>query len=194
MVVLDTADDWRWWIDSWQYVLDAAEITSDDTIMMAFSFGPFIGFWSANDAATARGCLVLPGGGMNSLSRLELMRNADATALFCTPSYALHLAEVAAQHSIDTRAVGIRRLVLAGEPGGSVPSIRERIENSWDAKVLDHSGASEVGPWGYGDLAGRGLYVLETEFIPELISVETNEKVWIGDKKIKKLINRAKYN
>ena len=51
LAVLDTADDWRWWIECWQYVLDAAEVTADDRVLMAFSFGPFIGFWSAYDAA-----------------------------------------------------------------------------------------------------------------------------------------------
>ncbi|MCH8923417.1 MAG: hypothetical protein IIA67_09760, partial [Planctomycetes bacterium] len=64
MVVLDTADDWRWWIDAWQFVLDAADLQPGDRAMMAFSFGPFIGFWSAYDAAAARGLLVVPGGGM----------------------------------------------------------------------------------------------------------------------------------
>ena len=173
LVVLDTADDWIWWTDCWQHVLDAAEIDASDRLMMAFSFGPFVGFWSAFDAAVARGCLVVPGGGMNSLARLELLRTSRATALFCTPSYALHLAEVAAEHKIQTTSLPIRRLVLAGEPGGSVPAIRQRIEEAWDAQVIDHCGASEVGPWGCGNAEGGGLYVLESHFIAEFRSLET---------------------
>ena len=94
MVVLDTADDWQWWIECWQYVLDAAEITADDRVLMAFSFGPFIGFWSAYDALADRGCLLVPTGGVNTLGRLELARMSRATVVCCTPSYALHLAEV----------------------------------------------------------------------------------------------------
>ncbi|MEX2558758.1 MAG: phenylacetate--CoA ligase family protein, partial [Pirellulales bacterium] len=101
LTVLDTADDWQWWIDCWQYVLDAAEVTSSDRVMMAFSFGPFIGFWSAYDAASSRGCLMIPGGGMNTLSRIELLRASQATVVCCTPSYALHMAELAAQRQID---------------------------------------------------------------------------------------------
>ena len=96
LVVLDTAEDWQWWIACWHYILDAAGVTHEDVAVMAFSFGPFIGFWSAHDAAIARGCLVVPGGGMNSLARLELLRTSQATVVFCTPSYALHLAEVGA--------------------------------------------------------------------------------------------------
>jgi phenylacetate-CoA ligase len=173
LVVLDTVDDWQWWIECWQYVLDAAEINAEDRLLMAFSFGPFIGFWSAYEAAVARGCLVVPGGGMKTLSRLELLRTSRATAVFCTPSYALHMAEVAADHQIDVAALPVRRLVLAGEPGGSVPAIRQRIEAAWEAQVVDHCGATEVGAWGYGDPAGRGLYVLESEFIAEFLSLQT---------------------
>lgn len=172
LTVLDTADDWQWWLECWDYILDAAGITAADRVFMAFSFGPFVGFWSAFDAVVHRGCLVVPGGGLNTLGRLDLMRSSQCTALFCTPSYALHLAEVGAHHQIDTRELGIKRLVLAGEPGGSMPEIRSRIEEAWQAEVLDHAGATEVGPWGFGDAAGTGLHVTESEFYAEFLSVE----------------------
>src|SRR5690606_19420765 len=84
LIVLDTADDWQWWVNCWQHTLDVAQVTSDDRAMMAFSFGPFIGFWSAHDAVVARGCLVAPGGGMSTLARLDLMRSSGATVVFCT--------------------------------------------------------------------------------------------------------------
>lgn len=172
LTVLDTAEDWQWWLECWEYVLDAAGITAADRVFMAFSFGPFVGFWSAFDAVVHRGCLVIPGGGLNSLGRLDLLRASQATAVFCTPSYALHLAEVGANNQIDTRELGIRRLVLAGEPGGSTAEIRARIQEAWQADVLDHAGATEVGPWGYGDTNGSGLHVTETEFFAEFLSVE----------------------
>lgn len=181
MVVLDTDEDWQWWIDSWQFVLDAAELTEQDRVFMAFSFGPFIGFWSANDAVAARGSLVIPGGGLSTLSRLELIRSTQTTALFCTPTYALHLAEVAAENQIDIAATDVRRIVVAGEPGGSVPAIRERLETTWNAKVIDHSGATEIGPWGYADSEARGLHVNESEFIAEFLSVETGELASEGE-------------
>jgi phenylacetate-CoA ligase len=181
MAVLDTADDWRWWIDCWQYVLDAAEITPDDRVLMAFSFGPFIGFWSAYDALAERGCMLVPTGGVNTLGRLELARTSRATVVCCTPSYALHLAEVGAQHKLDVGSLGLRRLILAGEPGGSVPAVRERIESLWQAKVLDHCGATEVGPWGYGDLASTSVRVIESEFIVEFHSLATGTSAAEGE-------------
>jgi phenylacetate-CoA ligase len=173
IAVLDTLDDWSWWIDTWQYVLDAAELGSEDRVFMAFSFGPFIGFWAAHEAAVARGSLVIPGGGLSTLARLELIQSNGVTALFCTPSYALHMAEVASQNQIDTASLDVRRIVVAGEPGGSIPAVRDRIEAAWNARVIDHAGASEVGAWGYADAEGRGLHVVESEFIAEFLSVET---------------------
>jgi phenylacetate-CoA ligase len=167
--VLDTAEDWKWWKYVWQFVLDAAEVSAADRVVMAFSFGPFIGFWSAYDACVERGALVAPTGGMSSLARLELIVNLRANYVFCTPSYALRLADVAAEHNIDLAASAVRYLVVAGEPGGSIPAVRQRIENAWQAQVIDHSGASEIGPWGYADRERRGLHVNESEFIAEFL-------------------------
>jgi phenylacetate-CoA ligase len=181
LVVLDTNDDWPWWLGCWQYVLDAAKINSSDTVFLAFSFGPFIGFWSAYEAAAARGCLVVPAGGMSTRARLDLIERSASTAVFCTPSYALHMAEVAEDHKFDLRKLGVRVLVLAGEPGASTPAVRARIEQAWDAGVIDHTGASEVGPWGYGDFTGEGVHVLEAEFIAEFLSVETGEPAAEGE-------------
>jgi phenylacetate-CoA ligase len=181
LVVLDTAEDWQWWLDSFEFVLDAARMTPGDCAFMAFSFGPFIGFWSAFEASARRGCLVVPGGGMNTLARLELIRTSQSTIVFCTPSYALHMAEVASQRQIDVAALDVRTLILAGEPGGSLPSVRDRIEQAWQATTIDHAGATEVGPWGYADQSRRGVHVLETEFIAEFHSVETGRPAAEGE-------------
>jgi phenylacetate-CoA ligase len=179
--VLDTAEDWQWWIDCWNYVLDAAGVTHEDVALMAFSFGPFVGFWSAHDAVIARGALVVPGGGMNTLARLELLRTSQASVVFCTPSYALHMAEVALARQIDVGALAVRVLVLAGEPGGSIPAVRRRIEDAWQARVFDHAGATEVGPWGFADSDFAGLHVTESQFIAEFLSVETGRLAQQGE-------------
>ncbi|MBX7167248.1 MAG: phenylacetate--CoA ligase family protein [Pirellulales bacterium] len=181
LVVLDTARDWQWWIGCWQHVLDAAGLAPSDRVLLAFSFGPFIGLWSAFDALVERGCLVVPGGGQSTLARLELLRSSRATALVCTPSYALHMAEVAAGRKIDLAGLPVEKLVLTGEPGASVPGIRQRIAAAWDAAVFDHGGATEIGPWGFPDDRGRGLHVLETEFLAEFLSVETGKPADEGE-------------
>lgn len=181
LVVLDTADDWQWWLDGWQFVLDAAGIDSHARVLLAFSFGPFIGFWSAFDAVAQRGALTIPTGGLSTLARLEAIRTTGATAVFCTPSYALHMAETARNERIDLRATSVRTIVVAGEPGGSVPAIRERIERAWGARVVDHAGASEVGPWGFADSRARGLYINEGLFLPEFVEPATGRPAAPGD-------------
>lgn len=181
LIVLDTADDWRWWIDAWQYVLDAARVTPNDRVLLAFSFGPFIGFWSAFDALTARGSLVIPGGGLGSLARIELIRLANVTTLLCTPTYALRLAEVAIENHINLAALSVDKIIVAGEPGGSIAATCHRIETAWGAHVVDHGGATEVGPWGFADADGRGLHVNEAHFLAEFISVETGHPAHEGE-------------
>ena len=178
MVVLDTQNDWNWWMEAWQYVLDSADLTSDDRVLMAFSFGPFIGFWSAFDAVAERGAMVIPTGAMTSLARLELIQSTAASVVFCTPSYAIHLAQVAEENGIRLadHAKSVKRIVVAGEPGGSIPTTKAKIESAWAAEVVDHCGASEVGPWGFACPGGngaddQGIFVNEAEFIAEFIPV-----------------------
>ncbi|MBS0208424.1 MAG: phenylacetate--CoA ligase family protein [Planctomycetes bacterium] len=181
LVTLDTAEDWHWWLGCWQYVLDAADVTAEDTVLLAFSFGPFVGFWSAFEAAEQRGCLVIPCGGMNTQQRIELIRSSGASVLLCTPSYALRLAEVAGERGIRPSDLKVRKLILAGEPGGSIPAMRKRIGEAWNARVIDHGGASEVGPWGYADRGDSGLHIMESEFIAEFLSVETGRPASEGE-------------
>ncbi len=175
MVILDTAEDWQWWLAAWQYVLDASGIQADDRIMMAFSFGPFIGFWSAHDACLQRGCMVIPCGGMSTAARIDLIQSAKPTVLFSTPSYALHMADDAANRGIDLVGSSIRQVFVAGEPGGSVPAIRTKIESAFGAQVMDHAGATEVGPWGFGSRDGQAIHVIESEFIAEFLPWESGQ-------------------
>ena len=181
MIVLDTDLDWQWWLEGWQYVLDVAQLEASDRVVMAFSFGPFIGFWSAFDAAAERGALVVPTGAMSTLARLELISSIQATAIFCTPSYALHMAQVGLENKIELGSSAVKKIIVAGEPGGSIDSIRAQIENAWQANVIDHSGATEVGPWGFGDSTGRGIHVNQALFYPEFISIETGQPADAGE-------------
>ncbi len=167
--VFDTSEDWRWWIESWQYVLDAAGVTAGDRALMAFSFGPFIGFWSAADALFHRGAMVIPAGGLSTAARLEMLRDCRGTVVCATPTYALHMAQAAHEQGWNLQDSDVRVLIVAGEPGGSLPEVRRRLEFAWGAHVLDHAGATEVGPWGYGTMNGEGLHVNEAEFIAEFL-------------------------
>ncbi|MED4785007.1 hypothetical protein [Brevibacillus choshinensis] len=147
--VLDTKESWDWWQDCWLEVLRSAGVTSNDRLFLAFSFGPFIGFWAAYEAAKKAGALVIPGGGQSSVDRLYSIIGNQVNVLLCTPSYALHLAEVAEQQGIDCRQSSVHTIITAGEPGGSMPSVRSRIESLWGARLYDHVGMTEMGAYGY---------------------------------------------
>ena len=167
--ILDTQESWDWWAECWTSVYQSAGVTRDDIVFLAFSFGPFIGFWSAYEGAKRLGALTVPGGGMDSLQRLRAMQEIDATVLVCTPSYALHLAEVAQEHGLDMRLSSVHTTIHAGEPGASIPSTRERIQNAWNARTYDHAGMTEMGAFGFSCSEQHGLHVNESEFISEIL-------------------------
>src|SRR5262249_37894170 len=98
---LDTTATWSWMVDNWVDVFRVSGVGSQDRVFFAFSFGPFLGFWTAFEAAGRLGCLCIPGGGLSSSARLRSMLDNQATVLCCTPTYALRLAEIAAQDGID---------------------------------------------------------------------------------------------
>lgn len=173
LAIPDTRESWEWWAECWQYVYAAAGVTARDRIFFAFSFGPFIGFWSAYAAACRLGAMSIPGGGLDSRSRLRLMESSGATVLLCTPTYALHLAEVARAEGISLRDGAVRVTLHAGEPGASMPSVRSRIEDAWGASAFDHAGGTEVGAYGFSCEARTGVHVNEAEFIAEVLDPDT---------------------
>ena len=169
LAILDTDESWEWWAECWRYVYAAAGVTARDRICFAFSFGPFIGFWSAYAAARRLGALTIPGGGLDSKGRLHLIENSQATVLMCTPTYALRLAEVAHAEGTAIRDGSVRVTIHAGEPGASIPSVRARIEEAWGARAFDHAGGTEVGAYGFSCDARDGIHLNEAEFIGEVL-------------------------
>ena len=179
---LDTPDDWQWMVDSWKEIFRAADVDEKDRVLFAFSFGPFIGFWLAFDAATQMGCLCFPGGGLTTVTRLRILMENEATVLCCTPTYALRLAEVAGQEGIELKGNKLRKIIVAGEPGGSIESTRKRLEEAWDAQVFDHHGMTEVGPVTYQwEGKANHLKVMEEAYYAEVIKPGTNDPVTEGE-------------
>lgn len=178
---LDTKESWQWWGQCWAEVYKAAGVTSMDRIFYAFSFGPFIGFWSAYEGAQYIGALAFPGGGMSSLHRVKAILINDISVLVCTPTYALHLAEVAEQGDLDIANSNVKITIHAGEPGANLPSTKKRIETLWGAKCYDHAGATEVGAWGFECLEQSGLHINEGEFIAEVVDPETGKPTEDGE-------------
>jgi phenylacetate-CoA ligase len=181
---LDTPESWETLTACWAEVFRAAGVGAGDRVMFAFSFGPFIGFWLAFAAAERLGCLCLPGGGLSSVARLRALLDLRATVLCSTPTYALHLAETATREGLDLRRAAVRRLMVAGEPGGSLPAMRARLEQLWPgARVFDHHGMTEVGPVTYECPARPGvLHVMEHAFLAEVVDPATGRPVAAGQR------------
>jgi phenylacetate-CoA ligase len=171
---LDTPESWHWMVENWKEIYQAAGVSVGDRVYFAFSFGPFIGFWLAFDAAQQLGCLCIPGGGLSTAGRLRAMAENRATVLCCTPSYAAHLAEVAARDHFDLKAAAVRLLIVAGEPGGSVPATRRRLEELWPGvRIFDHHGMTETGPVSHECPAQPGtLHILDRAYLAEVMDAE----------------------
>ena len=180
---LDTKESWNSIVANWDPIFEAAGVTRADRFFFAFSFGPFLGFWSALEAVTQHGYFCLAGGGMSSAARLQAILDNGITVLCCTPTYAQHLGEVAKERKIDLSRGRVRLIVVAGEAGGSVPATRARIERLWPgATVFDHHGMTEVGPVTYQCPAGSGvLHVIESAYLAEVISPATGQPANPGE-------------
>ncbi len=178
---MDTQESWDWFMECWRQIYTLAGLQSWDRLFFPFSFGPFIGFWAAFEGASRFGNFCIAGGGMSTSVRLQAMIENEATVVCCTPTYAMRMAEVAAAEGIDLKETSVRMIVVAGEPGGAIPATRARIEEAWEARVIDHWGMTEIGSLGIEseDRPG-GLYVLETECIAEILDPETLEPVETG--------------
>ena len=180
---LDTAESWEWWERIWaEHVFPAAGVGPRDRVFCAFSFGPFIGFWSAFCGAERLGAMVIAGGAMSTEQRVRAILDLGATVLCCTPTYALRLAETAREIGLDLASSALRSVICAGEPGASIGATRQLIERSLGARVFDHSGMTELGPTGFGCAAGGGLHLVQSEFVfevsPEGELIATNLGRW----------------
>lgn len=179
---LDTPASWSWFMDCWAQIFRIVGLRPDDRFCFPFSFGPFIGFWAGFEGANRLGNLCIPAGGMSSEARLKLILDHKATFLCCTPTYALRLAEVAEVNGINIAESDVRAIVVAGEPGGSIPATRRRMEEAWNARVFDHWGMTDIGSLGIESVEDpASLLMLESECIAEIVHPETHEPVSPGE-------------
>ena len=178
---LDTAQSWARFVDLWVEIYRSLGVSRGDRLLFPFSFGPFIGFWGAFEAAQRLGLFCLSGGGMSSNARIRALFEHRITVLPCTPTYALHLAEVAASEGVDLAGSQVRLLIVAGEPGGSVPGVRQRIAEAWGAEVRDHWGMTEVGALGVEcPCVPCRLHLLEEACIAEVLDPASGAEVEPG--------------
>lgn len=182
LIWMDDPEGWEWILGNWEAVWRGAGAEKGDCAFFPFSFGPFLGFWAGFEAAARMGVRTVPGGGMSSEDRLGLLARSGCTFLCCTPTYALRLAEVGQAMGKPVADLGVKTIVVCGEPGGSIPSVRERIEAAWQAKVVDHHGMTEIGPVTVShETNADWLRVLHYSYFAEVIDPETTEPIAAGE-------------
>jgi phenylacetate-CoA ligase len=186
---MDTPDDWQWMLGNWGRILEEAGVQPGAKCFFAFSFGPFLGFWTAYEAAIQRGCVSIPGGGQSTESRIQTILQHEVEYLFCTPTYSMRLINTAKEQGIELNKNSLKKIIVAGECGGSLPVIREAVDQAWEGRSLiyDHYGMTEVGPVAYEIPGGEGgLRILLDSYHAEVIDPQTTEP--IEDERIGELI------
>src|SRR5262252_6863934 len=171
LAFLDTAADWHGFYHSYARSLHAFGVRRSDMVMAAFSYGPWIGYWSGFHAAQDLGCLVYPVGGLSTEQRLDALLTYPITVLGCTPSYALFLAEAAAKKGIDlAKQTKLRITWHTGEPGASIPATKAKIETAFGVHAYDLPGLTEIAAWGFECDAHSGLTHVHEDYVyPEVL-------------------------
>ncbi|WP_165820839.1 phenylacetate--CoA ligase family protein [Pueribacillus theae] len=158
-------------------------IRPEDVVQNIINPQLFLGYWFVHWGATRIGCSVISMGIGSSDRQLQVMQRYGVTCAFMTPSYAFHLAEFASKKGIHVRKdLNLQYIVLSGEPGGSDPVIRSRIEETWGVKVFDCPGMMEAMGWGYTCKEQKGVHMQEDHFIWEVLDPETKEPVQPGER------------
>lgn len=181
--VLDGMKDWEWIAEMWCYGFWGFGVRPTDTVFFAFSYGTFVGFWGAHYACEKIGCLVLPGGNMTTEARVRQIMDMKATVVCSTPTYALRMAQEAATMGVDLANGPVKRLILSGEPAGSIPATKKLIEQQWGAKAADTAGMTELGTIMMFECEHQpgGTHIIEPHYIEEVIDPETGEPVAYGE-------------
>jgi phenylacetate-CoA ligase len=181
---LDSRLDWKWIAECWCYGFHGFGVRRHDRVFFAFSYGTFIGFWGAHYGTEKMGCLVLPSGNMNTTNRVHLIDEMRATVVCATPTYALRLAQEARDLGVDVQHGSVQRLILSGEPAGSIPATKRMIEEAWGAKAADTAGMTEIGTIMMFECEHQpgGTHVIEDHFIEEVIDPATGRPVGYGER------------
>jgi phenylacetate-CoA ligase len=181
--VLDSMKDWEWIAEMWCYGLWGFAVRPADTLFVAFGYATFIGFWGLHYAAEKMGCLVLPGGAMTTDMRVKTLNEMGATVVASTPTYALRMAQEAKSLGIDLANGPVERLILSGEPAGSIPATKRLIEELWGAKAADTAGMTELGTIMIFECEHQpgGTHLIEDHYIEEVIDPKTDEPVGYGE-------------
>ncbi len=180
-VVGYTKNDIKTWSNLTARVLTAGGVTKDDVVQIAFGYGLFTGGFGLHYGAERIGASVIPISSGNTRRQIKIMQDFKTTALICTPSYALLLADTMYEMGINVNGLSLKYGLFGAEPWSE--RMRKEIEEKLKITATDNYGLSEVmGPGVAGECLERnGLHINEDHFLVEIINPDTLEPVKPGE-------------
>lgn len=180
-------DDWDAIANAHARIMWGMGLRPGDTIFIAAVFSLYMGSWGALIGSERLGAKSFPfGAGASGMSAraVQWLKQIKPTALYGTPSYALHLAEVAREAGIDPREFGVRLLFLSGEPGASIPALRDRLGDAYGAAVIDSGSMAEMSPWmtNAGTAGTEGMVLWQDVVYAEVCDPDKFRRVPYGQK------------
>jgi phenylacetate-CoA ligase len=177
-----TARDLDNWVTTSARSYAASGIQPGETIVSTYNAGPFVA-GAALGAFDRIGVCHVPVGTGNTDRLMTAMRLLKPTAAVLTPSYASHLIEWADERGFDLAGSSVRRVMVAGEPGGGEPAMRRRLEEGWGAKVTEAMGIGDIGVSLWGECEHQcGMHLGGRGFVhAELIDPDTGASIPMED-------------
>jgi phenylacetate-CoA ligase len=172
-VVGYTKNDLKMWSNLVARFMTAAGVTHDDVVQIAFGYGLFTGAFGLHYGSETIGAAVIPMGGGNTEKQIMIMQDYKTTALVCTPSYAITIADHLEKKGTDPKSLSLKVGLFGGEPWSE--SMRREIESRLMIRATDNYGLSEIiGPGVAGECSYKcGMHIAEDAFIAEIIDPET---------------------
>jgi phenylacetate-CoA ligase len=163
--------DWTYTAEVMAQAFYMLGVRPNDRVQLATLFSLFLGGWGALLACEKIGATVFPIGAGETERQLELMHRVGSTVLICTPTYALHMLEVARSLGYDTANSPLRLGIFLGEPGSGIPGTRRTLEEGFGIKVRDTGSTSEMTPWATNAECseGAGMHLINDEVWTEIV-------------------------
>lgn len=180
-VVGYTKNDLKTWSNLSARILTAGGITKDDVVQIAFGYGLFTGGFGQHYGAERIGASVIPTSSGNTARQIKIMQDFKTTALVCTPSYALLIADTIQELGVNVNSLSLKYGIFGAEPWSE--AMRQEIQNKLKIIATDNYGLSEVmGPGVGGECLERnGLHINEDHFLVEIINPDTLEPAAPGE-------------
>jgi phenylacetate-CoA ligase len=177
-----TADDLENWVTGSARSYATSGVSAGERIVSTYNAGPFVAGAALAAFDRIRLCHIPVGTG-NSERLMLAIDQLRPEAAVLTPSYAAYLVEWAAERGFDLRASSVRRVLVAGEPGGGEPAFRAQLEEGWGARVTEAMGIGDIGPSLWGECEHQdGMHLGARGFVhPELIDPESGAALALED-------------